>query len=90
MTDLPAIFTGLPIYWTGVDDFTPAGCTLVATKVFDIATTYILRDGEVIGRIEISRTSQNGYTGSKLKGGRFVGSGEFASLAAKIADYRSA
>jgi hypothetical protein len=79
------IFAGLPRYFEGADDSTPPGCTLLATKVFDIATTYVLRDGQVIGRVEHGNV-QSGYVGSALKGGRFVGVGYFSALAQKIAD----
>jgi len=83
MTD---IFAGLPRYFEGADDSTPTGCTLLVTKVLDLVTTYVLRDGEVIGRVEQSNGQQDGYVGSGLKGGVFVGSGHFSVLAEKIAD----
>jgi hypothetical protein len=59
------------------------------TKVFDIPTTYLLRDGEVIGRIEHGtrpEVAPSAYVGSAMKGGMFVGTGEFRALAEKIAD----
>jgi hypothetical protein len=79
------IFQGLPVYFEGVDDSTPDGCTLFTTTVLDQPTTYILRNGKVIGRIEHTQDN-HGYAGSALKGGSFVGSGEFGALAEKIAE----
>lgn len=77
------IFQGLPVYFEGVDDSTPDDCTLFTTTVFDQLTTYILRDGKVIGRIEHTQDN-HGYAGSALKGGSFVGSGEFRALAEAV------
>ncbi len=85
-TDLPAIFAGLPIYFHGVDDTTPPGCQIVTTSVFDQLTTYLLRDGQVIGRIEHTQ-DMDGYLGTTLKGGGHIGTGEFTQLAQRIADH---
>lgn len=87
-TDLPVIFNGLPIHWHGTDDNTPADCTLVVTEVMGIATTYLLRDGEVIGRIEGQGATQNAYIGAGLKGGVWISqTGTFYDLAKRIAEY---
>jgi hypothetical protein len=84
---LPAILNGLPIHWHGIDDNTPAGCELAVTTVVGIPTTYLIRDGQVIGRIEAVGTGQNGYVGGTLKGGSPVfGGGTFYDLAQKIAE----
>jgi len=80
------ILNDLPCHWQGTDDSTPDGCTLFATVCLGIATTYILRDGQVIGRVEHERNGQHGYAGGRLKGGERVGSGDFTRLAQKIAD----
>lgn len=77
-------FSGLPIFWQGEDDSTPEGCTLVCTKVVGLPTTYILRAGEVIGRVEADGFRQLGYVGSGLQGGRYVGCGDFYGLAQRI------
>jgi hypothetical protein len=84
--DIPKTLAGLPIHWEGTDDSTPAGCTLLSTVVLGIPTTYILRNGAVIGRVEAGTTSQNGYAGAGLKGGIWVGSGGFSRLAQAIAE----
>ena len=80
------ILNGLPCHWQGVDSTTPDGCTLYATTYLGISTTYILRDGQVIGRIEFADGRQDGYVGTRLKGGSWVGSGDSTSLGRKIAD----
>lgn len=82
---IPSILNDLPIHWQGTDSSTPDGCTLIATLVLGIPTTYVVRDGEVIGRVEVHRGSQSGYAGSGLKGGYYIGSGLFRNLAEKIA-----
>jgi hypothetical protein len=87
--DLPGILRALPIHWHGSDDNTPAGCTLVVTEVLGIGTTYLCRDGAVIGRIEGRGAQQNAYVGDGLKGGHWAGStGTFYELAARVADHR--
>lgn len=84
---LPDILNGLPIHWRGTDNSTPAGCELVVTTVVGIATTYLLRNGQVIGRIEAVGSGQNAYIGDNLKGGTPVfGQGTFYELAQKIAE----
>jgi hypothetical protein len=85
MTEIPPILDGLPILWSGVDATTPDGCTLVSTEYLGMPTTYIIRDGRVIGRIEIHRGRQVGYAGDLLKSGYLIGSGDSETLAAKIA-----
>ncbi|MEV5819346.1 hypothetical protein AB0L22_09235 [Micromonospora haikouensis] len=85
MSDLPAILNGLPIHWAGVDSTTPDGCTLAVTTYLDILITYIVRDGQVIGRIENSRDRQVGYAGDRLKGGYLIGYGDSETLGRKIA-----
>ena len=84
MTDLPSALQPLPVYFHGVDDTTPADCTMFTTSVLHILTTYVLRDGQIIGRIEHTQ-DMPGYAGSTLKGGTLIGFGEFTELAAKIA-----
>lgn len=81
---IPTILNGLPIYWQGTDDSTPAGCTSIATEVLGISTTYIVRDGHVIGRIEYTGDTILGYAGAGLKGGYFLGTGLTGVLAEKI------
>lgn len=81
-----AVLAGLPCQWQGADDTTPVGCTLYVTQVMELPITYILRDDCVIGRVEASGRSHIGYIGAGIKGGTFVGSGEFTRLAQKIAD----
>lgn len=80
------ILNDLPCHWQGTDSTTPNGCTLYATVYLGIATTYILRDGQVIGRVEHEKANQHGYVGGRLKGGERVGSGDFTRLAQAIAD----
>ena len=87
---LPAILRDLPIHWQGVDDSTPAGCVSIATEVLGVSTTYIVRDGEVLGRIEYTRDTIHGYAGSGLKGGYFLGTGLTGDLAQRIVDRRNA
>lgn len=84
--DHPDIFDGLPCHWAGVDDTTPAGCMLFVTTVLGLVTTYVLRDGQVIGRVENDGGRLCGYVGQGLKGGQFVGLGHSSQLAQKIAD----
>jgi hypothetical protein len=84
MDQIPAIFAGYPIHFAGSDDTTPPGCTLIITTVLDLLTTYIIRDGEVIGRIEVQRDRQYGYAGNRLKGGYLVGMADSATLGARI------
>lgn len=83
---IPPVLDGLPIHWQGTDDSTPDGCTQIVTTVLGLTTTYLIRDGQILGRIEIDGNRMNGYVGSGLKGGRWVGSGDSAGLANKIAD----
>lgn len=86
-TDLPDIFRNLPIHFHGTDSRTPDGCTLVCTEVVGLATTYVLRDGQVLGRIEAQGITQTAYAGPSLKGGSYVGStGTFYELAQRIAE----
>jgi hypothetical protein len=80
------ILYSLPCHWQGTDDTTPDGCTLYVTTYLGIVTTYILRDGQVIGRVEVAGNRQDGYVGGRLKGGARVGSGDFVSVAQRIAD----
>ena len=87
MTQLPKILDGLPVHWAGVDDTTPDGCSLTVTTLLGKPTTYVIRNGQVIGRIESDDLSLIGYAGGGLKGGSLIGWGDFAALAAKIADY---
>lgn len=87
MTDLPAVLNDLTIDWSGVDSTTPAGCTLATAVHLGIPTTYVIRDGQVIGRIEISRGQQTGYAGERLKGGYLVGYGDSQTLAERIAAF---
>lgn len=88
---LPDVFRNLPIHWQGNDGSTPAGCTLVCTEVVGLVTTYVLRDGQIIGRLETAGCCWNAYAGSTLKGGAYVGStGTFYGLAQQIADRASA
>jgi hypothetical protein len=87
MTSLPAILRDLPIHWQGADDSAPDGCVSIATVVLGISTTYIVRAGVVLGRIEYTRDTVHGYAGSGLKGGRFVGTDLTAALAEKIVAY---
>jgi hypothetical protein len=82
---IPNILNGFPIHWQGVDDTTPPGCTLFVTEVLGLLTAYVLRDEEVIGRVEISKNDFHGYVGGGLKGGRFVGRGDFTKLTEAIA-----
>jgi hypothetical protein len=84
-TSIPTILNGLPIHWQGVDDTTPPGCTLLITEVVGLPTAYVLRAGEVIGRVETSRNDFHGYVGGGLKGGRYVGRGDFTKLTETIA-----
>lgn len=86
---IPDILRNLSIHWQGVDDSTPAGCTLVCAEIVGLATTYVLRDGQIIGRVESAGSSQNGYIGSGLKGGGFIGSGPFYELVSRIATGQS-
>ncbi len=87
-TDLPAILKDLPIHWQGTDDSTPDDCVSIGTEVLGISTTYLVRGGEVIGRIEYTRDSIRAYAGSGLKGGYYVGIGLTSDLNRKIADHR--
>lgn len=82
---IPDILNGLPVHWTGVDDSTPEGCTLLVTTVVGTPTTYILRDGHILGRVEADGNRQAGYVGAGLKGGELVGIGGFYGLADDIA-----
>ena len=88
MSDLPAILNDLPIHWAGVDSTTPDGCTLATTTYLGIPTTYVIRDGQVIGRIEISRGQQVGYAGDRLKGGYLIGYGDSETLGRRIAAHK--
>jgi hypothetical protein len=85
---IPDSFRGLTIHWHGVDSTTPAGCTMLVTEVLGIATTYILRDGDIIGRIEMAGATINGYAGPGLKGGGYLGSSTYEDLARRIADWK--
>lgn len=88
MTDtLPAILNELDVRWTGVDSTTPAGCTLATAVYLDIPTTYVIRDGQVIGRIEIINDQQVGYAGNRLKGGYLVGTADSRTLGERIATF---
>ena len=87
--DIPPILKDLPIHWQGTDDSTPDGCVSIVTEVLGISTTYIVRDGEVLGRIEYTRDTVAGYAGAGLKGGRFLGIGLTGTLAEKIAAHRN-
>jgi hypothetical protein len=51
-------------------------------------TTYIIRNGCIIGRIETNLGRQIGYAGDRLKGGTLLGAGDLQTLAAKIARTR--
>lgn len=84
MADVPAILNGLPVLWAGVDDTTPAGCSLVVTEYLGLPTTFLIRDGHVIGRIEVHRGQQVGYAGDRLKGGTLVVGGDSLALGRKI------
>jgi hypothetical protein len=84
MSNLPTVLSGLPIHWRGVDDSTPAGCESIVTDVLGISTTYIVRDEEILGRIEYTRDRVSGYAGSGLKGGYYLGTALTASLAERI------
>lgn len=83
--NIPAVLNGLPIHWQGTDDTTPTGCTLIVTEVVGLPTTYVLRNGEVIGRVEVMNDYFNGYVGTGLKGGRYIGRGDFSGLTEEIA-----
>ena len=81
------ILNDLPCHWAGSDDTTPDGCTLYATTYLGVPTTYILRDGRIIGRVEqYGVTRERGWFGNGLKGGVYLGSGSFGALAQKIAE----
>lgn len=71
------IFKNERILWQGTDDTTPEGCSLVLAEVLGIARTYLLRDGAVIGRVEIHGTGQtahvSAWAGPNLIGGVSVG-----------------
>jgi hypothetical protein len=86
VTGVPGILTGHQILFEGVDDTTPAGCTIVTAMVLGTMSTYIIRDGAVIGRIE-HVGQQAGYVGTALKGGNWIGSGDSTELGEKIASY---
>lgn len=83
MTD--TILRDLPIHWRGVDSQTPEGCELFVTEVLGLPTTYILRDGVILGRIESAGIRLSGYVGGSLKGGEFIGGqGGFYETALRI------
>lgn len=86
--NVPDILRRERILRQGVDDTTPAGCTLITAEVLGLATTYVLRDGVVLGRIEANRGYQYGYAGGGLKGGYFLGISDSTTLAQRVADYR--
>jgi hypothetical protein len=71
---------GLPVLWRGTDDTTPAGCELIVTEVVGIPTTYLLRDDQIIGRVEGQGRFMIGYVGDTLKGGYYVGTGDYYGL----------
>jgi hypothetical protein len=43
---------GNPVHWSGVDSTTPEGFTLASVEYLGIVRTYLLREGEIVGRIE--------------------------------------
>lgn len=84
MTELtrPDIFARETIAFEGVDSTTPPGCTLISMAVLGVFTTYLLRDGVVLGRVETPPVGQGGhnvYAGSGLKGGQWLGSAGFSA-----------
>jgi hypothetical protein len=86
--EIPDILRRERIHWQGVDSTTPPGCTLIAAEVLGVATTYVLRGGTVLGRIEAHTSGQAGYVGDRLKGGYCLGPGDSTTLAQRIVDYR--
>ncbi|GAA0494026.1 hypothetical protein Ade02nite_20800 [Paractinoplanes deccanensis] len=87
---IPGILKHERIMWEGVDSSTPDGCTMVTAHVLGVVATYVLRDGQVLGRIENIEGRNSGYAGSTLKGGYFLGQADDATLARRIADYADA
>ncbi|GGN39030.1 hypothetical protein FHR83_006811 [Actinoplanes campanulatus] len=87
-TEIPDILRHERIFWQGVDSTTPPGCTLITAEVLGLATTYVLRDGNVLGRIETHGSGQAGYVGDRLKGGYYRGAGDATTLAQRIVDHR--
>ncbi len=85
--EIPDILRRERILWQGIDDTTPAHCTLITAEVLGLVTTYVLGDGEVLGRIESDDGAQNGYAGAGLKGGHFLGTGGSTELAQRIVEH---
>lgn len=79
------------VLFEGVDSTTPDGCTIKACIVLGVETTYLLRDGLVLGRVESnamrSHSGLSAYVGDRMKGGKFIGTSQtYEAAFAKILD----
>lgn len=72
-TTRPQILQGFKLAFEGVDSRTPPGYTLAVARVVGIWTIYLVKDGSIVGRVEIRRGWRYLYAGSGTKGGQFRG-----------------
>lgn len=71
------------------DSDTPAGFEVAYAKVLGVYTNFLLRDNngqkEIVGRVEESSGSLNGYVGDKIKGGSYIMSSSKKSMGELLA-----
>lgn len=68
----PIAFRGTEIHWAGTDDSTPPGCTIVVASVVGIPRTYLVKNDEIIGRVELNTPGVRAYVGGGLLGGQWL------------------
>lgn len=80
---------GEPVIWSGVDSSTPDGFTVAVVEVLGLMRTYLLRDGNVVGRAEAQGGRSIASIGDRVLGGQaisFSGFGSEAEALQAIAD----